>query len=176
MTSGCIVAHNIDVRVITCSWRNSNQEMYDDDIGIFVDCFQIFSLKSVIVPYLLVLVLFPSDHQFSFIILNEIMTYQIYQLYLVARYVERHVLSGSPLCCFRCRPLPAKYQTDVPAFQFILDGSHGVDYVVFNGATNIVGERTHHNTTHSSTTTTSVTLWIRLDCSTWSFVFRTAFD
>ena len=44
--------HYLDVRVITCSWRNSNQVMYADDLGFFVVCFQIFSLKSGILPYL----------------------------------------------------------------------------------------------------------------------------
>ena len=38
------------------------------------------------------------------------------------------------------------------------------------------GQRTVHNMAHPSIITSSGTPWIRLYCSTWSFVFRTAFD
>ena len=35
-----IAAYYLDVRVITCFRRNSNEVMYDDDIDFFVVCFQ----------------------------------------------------------------------------------------------------------------------------------------
>ena len=72
-----VVAYYLDVPVITCLWRNSNQEMYDASIGFFVVCFQIFSLETELVPYLYRC--FFCNPQFSLIVLNvanQIMTYK----------------------------------------------------------------------------------------------------
>ena len=45
--------------------------MYDDDIGFFVVCFQIFSLETEIVAYLYRCFFFCGD-QFSLIVLNVV--------------------------------------------------------------------------------------------------------
>ena len=67
----------------------------NNNIGFFVVCFQIFSLESGIGPYFYQSGIFSCDHEFGLIVLiviNQIMTYQINQLYLVVHYVESHVL------------------------------------------------------------------------------------
>ena len=140
-----IAAYYHDVRVITCFWRNSNQVIYGDDIGFFVVCFQIFSPETDIVPYLY--------RCWVWVWVNQIMTYQIHQLYLVVHYAESHVLGGQ--CCVKtelmlstsiiawstgsrhllCTPTYLKYQADVRALYVIFDGIHEVDHVVLNGAT-----------------------------------------
>ena len=54
--------------------------MYDDDIGLFVVCFQIFSLDTDIVPHLYRCWFFLCGHQFSLIfinVVNHIVTYKI---------------------------------------------------------------------------------------------------
>ena len=92
-----IAAYYHDVRVITCSRLNSNQVMWDDDIEFFVVCFQIFSLETGIVPYLYRGWVFSRHNKFRQIVLNvvnEITTYQINRLYLVAHYAESHLLDG----------------------------------------------------------------------------------
>ncbi len=58
--------------------------MYDDDIGFFVVCFQIFSLETETVPYV----------YRCWVWVNQIMTYKSTKMYLVVHYVESHVLSG----------------------------------------------------------------------------------
>ena len=65
--------------------------VYDDDIGFFVVCFQIFSLETETVPYLY--------RCWIWVRVNQIITYTINKLYLVVHYVESHVLCGQ--CCVK---------------------------------------------------------------------------
>ena len=70
--------------------------MHDDDIGLFMVCFQIFSLAIAIVPYLYRCWVLSCDDQFGLIVMNvvyQIITYQINQLHLV-HYGENHFLGG----------------------------------------------------------------------------------
>ena len=48
------------------------QVKYDDDIGFFVVCFQLFSLETEIVPYLYRCWFFTCDHQFILIVLGVV--------------------------------------------------------------------------------------------------------
>ena len=63
--------------------------VYDDDIGFYVVCFQIFSLETETVLYL----------YRCWVWVNQIMTSKINKLYLVVHNVESHVLGGQ--CCVK---------------------------------------------------------------------------
>ena len=71
--------------------------MDDDDISFFMMCSQILPLDSAIYPYLYRCRIFSSDHQFGLVdhnMIHQILTDQIYELFLVVGYSEDDLLCG----------------------------------------------------------------------------------
>ena len=82
-------------------------------------------------------------------------------MYRVVDYVASHVLGGQ--CCV---------MAELMVSTSIVACSTGI---VINGATCGLMHCPHHSTSNDDRSI-RYTPWIRLDCSTWSFVFRTFFD
>ena len=190
-----IAAYYLDVRVITCFWRNSNQVMYDDEIDFFVVCFQIFSLETEIVPYLyrcwvspviISLVYCPWCGQSD----NDI---NLISCILLCTTLRATFWVGSVVWrlrwCFRLASLPGRLdlvicfvlfptclQISIDVWPFQMNLMKSMRLITHATMVPLVSQCTVNNMAPPSMMTAFVTLWIRLDCSTWSLIFTTAFD